>query len=139
MRLRAKSALNVRSNRQILPRRSVAPGATGLSGTDSLDPTRLARGDGVEDRGHERAEVQHAIGSGSDDDYGKRKRRDLLLELDAAVHCEQHVISVPHAPEQLAIFDPGPTASDHSLNSMAVEFSGIIYRELLVKKDAHRP
>src|SRR5208282_2966324 len=54
--------------------------------------------------------------------YGKRKRRDLLLELDAAVHCKQHVVSVPHAPEQLAILDPGPTASDHSLNSMAVEF-----------------
>ena len=66
----------------------------------------------------------HAIGSGMDDDYTERKRRDLLLELGAAVHREQNVISLPHAPQQLAILDPGPTASGHSLNSMAVEFSG---------------
>ena len=113
--------------------------AAACSGANSLDLAWLGRSDSGEDRWHKRAQVLYAVGSGTNDDYTKRQRRDVLLELDAAVHCEQNIISAPHAPQQLAIPHPGPTASNHSLYNMAVEFSGNIYRELLVKKDAHRP
>jgi hypothetical protein len=57
------------------------------SDADSLDLAWLGRGDGGEDRRHERAQVLHAIGSGTNDDDTERERRDLLLELNTALIC----------------------------------------------------
>jgi len=44
-----------------------------------------------------------------------------------------------HAAEELAVLDPGPTVTSHSVDSVAVEFSGKGYRQALVKKNAHQP
>jgi hypothetical protein len=88
----------------------------------------LGRGDGGEDRWHERVQVLHAIGSGTNDDYTERERRDLLLELDAPVHCDQNIIVAGHASQELPVRDTGPTAVDHSLDSMAEELRSEIYR-----------
>jgi hypothetical protein len=65
--------------------------------------------------------VLHAIGSGTDDDYTERERRDLLLELDTAVHCDQDIVMAPHPAQEFPVLDAGPTALDHRLHSMAAE------------------
>jgi hypothetical protein len=85
------------------------------------EPTWLDRGDGGEDRRHEWAQVLHAIGSGTDDDYAERERRDVLLELDTAVHCDQNVVIAPHPAQEFAVLDAGPTALHDRLGSMAAE------------------
>jgi len=63
--------------------------------------------------------VLHAIGSSTDDDYTERERRDLLLELDTAVHCDQNVVVAPHSAQEFAVLDAGPTALHNRLDSMA--------------------
>ena len=98
------------------------------SGTDSPDLARLGRGDSGEDRAHERPQVLHAVGSGTNDDYTKRQNRDLLLELNTAVHCDQNIITIRHASQELTVLDTRPTAADHSLDSMAEELQREIYR-----------
>jgi hypothetical protein len=104
------------------------------SGADSLDPAWLGRGDGGEDRRHERAQVLHAIGSGANDDYTERQRRDLLLELDTAVHRDQNIIVAPHAAQEFPVLDTGPTAVDHGLDSMEAELRSEVYRQLLSRR-----
>ena len=80
-----------------------------------------------------------AIGAGTDDDDAERERRDLLLELDSTVHRDQNIIVAPHAAQEFTILNAGPTAPGHGLDRMAAELRSEIYRQLLVKKDAHRP
>jgi hypothetical protein len=75
----------------------------------------------IEDRRHERAQVLHAIGSGTNDDDTERERRDLLLEFNTAVHCDQNIIVAPHAAQEFPVLDTGPTAADHCLDSMPAE------------------
>jgi hypothetical protein len=98
------------------------------SGADSQELAWLDRGDGGEHRRHERAQVLHAIGSGTDDEYTERERRYLLLELDTAVHCDQNVVMATHPAQEFAILDTGPTAPHNRSDRMAVELRREIYR-----------
>jgi hypothetical protein len=98
------------------------------SGADPLNPAWLGRGDGGEDCRHKRAQVPHAIGSGTNDDDTERERRDLLLELDTAVHCDQNIKVAPHAAQEFPVLDTGPTAACHCLDSVAAELRGEVYR-----------
>jgi hypothetical protein len=98
-----------------------------MSGADPLDPARLGRGDGGDDRRYEWAQVLRAIGSGANEDYTEKERRDLLLELDAAVHCDQNIVMATHAVQEFPVLDAGPTAADHSFDDMAGELRSEIY------------
>ena len=79
----------------------------------------------------------HAIGSGTNDHYTERERLDLLLELDAAVHCDQDIVMATNAVQEIALLDASPATTNDSVDGMAAERSGEIYRQLFVKKDAH--
>jgi len=98
------------------------------SGADALDLSWPRRGDGCENRRHKRPQVLHAIGSGSDDDDAEGERRDLMLELDTAVHCDQNIKVAPHAAQEFPVLDTGPTAACHCLDSVAAELRGEVYR-----------
>ena len=80
-----------------------------------MKPPRLRRCDGVEDRRHERA----------DEDHSKRKGRNVVL--------------IAHTVEQFAVLDARPAAADDGIDVVALEFGNEIYRQVLVKKDAHQP
>jgi hypothetical protein len=71
-----------------------------------LDVAWLGRGDGGEDRRLEWAQVLHAIGSGTNDDNPERDNRDLLLELNTAVHCDQNIITARDASQEFPVL-PG--------------------------------
>lgn len=98
-----------------------------VSRADPSDPARLSHADGIENRRHQRAQVLHAIGLGANDDDTERQIRDLLLELDTAVHRDQNIIMAAHAVQEFPVLDAGPTAADHSLDDMAVELRSEIY------------
>src|ERR1700730_11000283 len=66
------------------------------SGADPPHAPRVDRGEGGEDRRHERPQILHAVGSGTDEHNAKRQCRDALLELDAAVHCDENIILTAH-------------------------------------------
>jgi hypothetical protein len=97
------------------------------------------RREGVEDLWHERLEVHHAIRRGTHQEHANRHGRQVLLELDAAVHREEDIVVALHAPQKLAVRDTGPAAADDGINRVAWERGGEIERKLLVKKNAHRP
>ena len=60
-----------------------------------------------------------------------------MLELDAPVHRDQRVVLASHAPEKLAVRNARPATAGHRIDTVALERSGKVYRELLVKQNAH--
>jgi hypothetical protein len=45
----------------------------------------------IEDSGHNRLEVFHAIAHGLNDEHGNRKGRQVLLELGVTVHRQKYI------------------------------------------------
>lgn len=69
----------------------------------------------------------HAIRYSVHDDDTDSKRRDGLLELDAAIHCDEDIVVATHAVQELAVPDASPPAADHGVDIVAGEFSGEVY------------
>jgi hypothetical protein len=46
---------------------------------------------------------------------------DALLELDAAVHCDENIILTAHSAQQLAVLDPAPAAAGNGVYGMTSE------------------
>jgi hypothetical protein len=101
--------------------------------------TGLESWKGFKDRGKEWLEVHHSVGGGEHEEHPERQRSDVLLELDALVHGKQGIVLPTHTAKKLAVLDTGPTVADNGGGGMAFEHGGEVYRELLVKKDAHQP
>jgi hypothetical protein len=77
--------------------------------------------------------VNEAVGRSPQHYDSERQLRNLLLELDAPVHCEE-CVKPPGSPcEELAIGDAGPTEAHYRLNVMPGEGRGQIDRDILVK------
>src|SRR5580692_10415748 len=94
------------------------------------DPTNAPRVDRVEsgeDRGHERPQMLHAVGSGANEHNAKGQCRDALLELDAPVHCDEDMILTAHSAQQLAVLDPAPAATGDGVHCMPVDVRGKAY------------
>src|SRR5438874_2019170 len=94
------------------------------------DPTNAPRVDRVEsgeDRWHERPQILHTIGWGANEHNAKRQCRDALLELDAAVHCDEDIILTAHSAQQLAVLDPAPAATGDGVYGMTREFRSKAY------------
>jgi hypothetical protein len=94
------------------------------------DPTNAPRVDRVEsgeDRRHERPQILHAVGSGTNEHNAERQCRDALLELDAAVHCDEDIILAAHSEQQFAILDPGPAATGNGVYGMTSKFRSKAY------------
>ena len=64
--------------------------------TDSLKLTCLCQRDGIQDRRDQRPEMQHTVGGRADKNDSERKHRDVLLELKAAVHCDEGIVLAAH-------------------------------------------
>ena len=64
---------------------------------------------------------------------------EVLLELDTPVHRDQGVVLASHSPQKLAVRDASPSTTRETIDTVAFERRGEIYRELLVKKNAHQP
>jgi hypothetical protein len=69
----------------------------------------------------------HAVGSSTDEHNAKRQCRDALLELDAAVHCDEDIILTAHSAPQLAVLDPAPAAAGNGVYGMTREFRSKAY------------
>jgi hypothetical protein len=96
--------------------------------------TRLDGRQGFEDRRH-----RHAVGVGADQEHSERKGGDVLLEFQAAVHRQQHVVLAAHVLQQVAILDASPATANNRVYLVAVQISTEVYEQVLVKKDAHQP
>src|ERR1700730_10926463 len=99
----------------------------GCSGANPTNAPRVDRGEGGEDRRHERPQMLHAVGSGTDEHNAKRQCRDGLLELDAAVHCDENIILTAHSAQELAVLDPAPAATGNGVYGMTREFRSKAY------------
>src|SRR5260370_32935342 len=108
------------------------------SRADSPNASGLDRVESGEDRRHERRQILHAVGRGADEENAKRQCRDALLELDAAVHCDEDIILIAYSAQQLAVLDPAPAATGNGVHCMTMEFRGKAYGQVLVKQQAHR-
>jgi hypothetical protein len=64
----------------------------------------------------------HAPGSAANEHYAKRQCRDALLELDAALHCDEDITLTAHSAQQLAVLDPAPAATGNGVYGMTREF-----------------
>jgi hypothetical protein len=83
---------------------------TGLEGRESVEYCRIKR-----------PEVQHAVGGRTDKQYGDGHNGQILLELEAPVHCDQRVVLTFHAAKKLAVRDARPPAAGHGIDSVALE------------------
>jgi hypothetical protein len=85
----------------------------------------VARLDSVEsgeDRRHEWPQILHAVGSGTNEHNPEWQCREALLELDAAVDCDEDIILADHSAQQFAILDPSPAATGDSVYRMTMKF-----------------
>jgi hypothetical protein len=89
------------------------------SGPHASKSPRLGRCDGVDDQGYKGPEVHHAVGRGANEDDPEREGRDVLLELDAAVHGDEDVVVPAHALEEFAVLDASPTTADDGIDVVA--------------------
>jgi hypothetical protein len=89
-----------------------------------VELTWLERREGVENRRHERLEVSHSIGWRSDKNDAERQAGEVLLELDALVHCDQGRVFASHTPQKLTVRDARPATADHGVDIMALEGYG---------------
>jgi hypothetical protein len=64
------------------------------------------------------------VGPGTNEDDPERQYRDRLLELHAAVHCDEHIVMTSHAAQQFAVLDPRPAATRHRIHDVTGEFRG---------------
>lgn len=82
--------------------------------------TRRDSGYRVEDRWHERPEVPEAAGCGTDKHDAEREPRDVLLELNTAVHRDEDVVVPAHALQKRGILDSCPATADDRFDVVAV-------------------
>ena len=81
----------------------------------------FSSGRGVQNCWYERLEMNHPVGGSPDKEYARDERRQILLELDTAIHRDQHVVHAFHPPQQFAIADARPTAAGYRIDTVAVE------------------
>ena len=67
------------------------------------------------------------VGSGTDEHNAKRQCRDALLELDAAVHCDEEILLTAHSAQQRAVLDPAPAATGNGVYGVTREFGSKAY------------
>ena len=101
--------------------------SAGGSGADPTNAPRVDRGEGGEDRRHERPQILHAVGSGAREHNAKRQCRDALLKLDDAVHRDKNIILAARSAERLAVPDPTPAATGNGVYGMTMEFRSKAY------------
>lgn len=70
---------------------------------------------------YKRPEVQHAVEGSTDKQYGDGHNGQILLELEAPVHCDQRVVLTFHAAKKLAVRDARPPAAGHRIDSVTLE------------------
>jgi hypothetical protein len=64
----------------------------------------------------------------------------ILLELQAPVHRDQRVVLSTHALQEVAVLQARPGAANDRIDAVvAVERRSELYRDVLVKKNAHEP
>jgi hypothetical protein len=73
------------------------------------------------------AQMLHAVGWGVNEHNAKGQCRDTLLELDAAVHCEEDIILTAHSTQKLAVLDPGPAATGNGVYGMTRKYRSKAY------------
>ena len=83
--------------------------------------------------------MHHAVRWGTDEQHADGQRAQVLLELDTPVHRDEGVVLASHSPQKLTVRDASPSTARHGIDTVAFECRGKIYRELLVKKNAHQP
>ena len=101
-----------------------------------------ASGDGREysqDLRHERHEMEQPIRWCEQQDHSEWQPRDTLLIRQPAVHSQEDFEFTAGALEEFTISLTGPSPPCHGLDRVSNEQSPEIVREILVKKDVHRP
>jgi len=81
--------------------------------------------------------MSHAVGARHQNDNGDPQLRNVLLELEVAVHGEQHLEAPPGAPQKLAVLDPLPAEMGDAGDFVTRQLCGQVNRQVLVKKNAH--
>ena len=81
----------------------------------------------------------NTIGSRPYKQDADRRCCEVLLELDTPIHRDQRFVLGAHSSEKLAVRDASPAGADHGIDTVALECHGKVYRDLLVKKNAHPP
>ena len=81
----------------------------------------------------------HPVGCGTDQEDAERKRCEILLELQAAVHRDQRIVPSAHALQEVAVLHARPSTANDGIHLVAEERRSEINRQVLVKKDAHQP
>jgi hypothetical protein len=105
----------------------------------AVELTWLELREGVEDRRYQRVEVHHTVRWRTDKKNAEGHRCQVLLELDAPVHRDQRIVLAHHTPQKLAVRNARPATADHGIDTVPLERCGEVYRQLLVKKNAHQP
>ena len=100
---------------------SLAPRRSERLGTDPVKLPRLGVYDGVEDHRDERSEMPHPVGWRADQDDTEGEGRKGLLELQVAVHRDQHVVGAAHEAQEVAVLDARPATADDGLDVVAVK------------------
>jgi len=72
--------------------------------------------------------MNHPIRKSEDEKDSEGQRRDVLLELDAPVHCEKGIVVATHATKEVAILDTGPATPSDGGDAMAFEHRGEVER-----------
>jgi len=108
------------ANAKLLRRRR----STGTLSAYAVELTRFERREGIKDCRHERLEVRHTGGWRTDKSHTDGREGEILLELDAPVHCDQRVVLAFHTPQKLAVRDARPATPGHRIHIVALERSG---------------
>ena len=106
-------------------------------GTDSLQSLWWNMVEPIQDIWHKRRQVLHSVAHGLDHEYSNRESCEVLLELEVAVHCQEHLKPSGSERKQLPILDAGPPAALHCRSLVAREQCTKMARQILVKQDAH--
>ena len=75
-------------------------------GADPLKLARLGRCNDVKDGGYEWPRVLHPVGCSAHEDDPVGKRRDVVLELDTAVHRDGDIVISPRMRRRRSLFLP---------------------------------
>ena len=81
----------------------------------------------------------HPVGCGTDQEDAERKRYEIVLELQAAVHRDQRIVLSAHTLQEVAVLHARPSTANDGIHWVAEERRSEINRQVLVKKDAHQP
>jgi hypothetical protein len=60
-------------------------------------PAAAQEAEDLKDRWYQRREMRETVGDGPHEEYAKRQGGDVVLELQATIHREEHLVLATHA------------------------------------------